>query len=121
MQYSLIKKLKEKFENEMPGFKEFYNNLTNASKRGYLVGLDDRKIYTPMTINKWSNRSEPSHKRLNYLLQSAGAIIMKQALVNANTQCQNMKFVLNIHDEIQIECKAEYSEYCGKLLVNSIK
>lgn len=113
------KKLKEKFENGMPGFKEFYKALTIASKRGYVIGLDGRKIMTPVSANRFGEM-EADYKRLNYLLQSAGAIVMKKALTIA---CKEsiIKPVLNIHDEIQCECLLEDVDVVGNILVNSIR
>jgi DNA polymerase I len=45
--------------------------------------------------------------QLNTLLQSAGVIVMKRALVTLNRKLQKVKlnahFVANVHDESQIE------------------
>jgi len=63
--------------------------------RPYLIGLDGRRI---------SVRSP--HAALNSLLQSAGAILMKRALVLLDAALRASKaefaFVLNIHDEWQL-------------------
>lgn len=69
-------------------------------KVGYIKGLDGRKLFM---------RSQ--HAELNTVLQSAGAIIMKKALSMADIALQDHGFVpgldyeyiLNIHDEHQIE------------------
>ena len=74
-------------------------------RRGYLIGLDGRKL---------SIRSE--HSALNTLLQSAGAVLMKQALILLDERLQlnykegDYEFVANIHDEFQIEVKEEYAK-----------
>ena len=86
--------------------------LTEAVKqayrrRGHLIGLDGRRLYV---------RSE--HSALNTLLQSAGAILMKKALVLLDKRLQflgldpgnDYEFVANIHDEFQIECKEKYAK-----------
>ena len=86
--------------------------LTEAVKqayrrRGHLIGLDGRRLYV---------RSE--HSALNTLLQSAGAILMKMALVLLDERLQflgldpgnDYEFVANIHDEFQIECKEKYAK-----------
>jgi DNA polymerase I-like protein with 3'-5' exonuclease and polymerase domains len=59
------------------------------------------------------------------LLQGAGAIVMKQAvvvlykkLVKANIWHE---FKANVHDEWQIECKEDDAEKVGKLGVESIE
>jgi DNA polymerase-1 len=74
----------------------------NLSNRGYLLGLDRRPLYC---------RSE--FKALNVLLQSAGAIIMKQVVVNVHNALTEAGFIYGqdwhqhafIHDEIQISCR----------------
>ena len=86
--------------------------LTEAVKqayrrRGHLIGLDGRRLYV---------RSE--HSALNTLLQSAGAVLMKMALVLLDERLQflgldpgdDYEFVANIHDEFQIECKEKYAK-----------
>lgn len=68
--------------------------------KGSLNGLDKRKLYV-----------RKPHAALNTLLQSAGAVTMKKALVllDADLQAhglipgQDYEFVLNIHDEAQAD------------------
>ena len=75
-------------------------------RRGYLIGLDGRKLHI---------RSE--HSALNTLLQSAGAVLMKKALVILDQKLklrglksgQDYEFVANIHDEFQIEVDDKYA------------
>lgn len=77
--------------------------------------MDKRKL--PKRV--WQ-RSQ--HKALNTLLQSAGAIVMKKALVLLDTRLQaaglvpgrDYEFVLNVHDEIQAEVTASFSEFVGQ-------
>ncbi len=89
-------------------------------KVGYIKGLDGRKLFC---------RSE--HSQLNTMLQSAGAIIMKKALHICDTNIQknglipgkDYEFVLNIHDEFEIEC-VDNENIIGIIkreMVNSIK
>ena len=62
---------------------------------------------------------------LNSLLQGAGAIVMKKALVILNQNLRKAgvewKFVANVHDEWQIETKPEHAERVGKLAVEAIR
>jgi DNA polymerase-1 len=82
---------------------------------GWLPGLDGRRI--PV-------RSE--HSALNFLIQSAGAILCKRWIVDAVRELQSMfkqgwdgDFVpiLWVHDEIQIACKASITKQVGEVLV----
>lgn len=102
------RQLKQRFLKNLPALKTLKENVGNASKRGWLKGLDGRKIVV---------RSQ--HAALNTLLQGAGAIVMKQALVNlsrfARAQDLSFYFVGNIHDEIQTEVLESQADRFGKL------
>ena len=83
------------------------------SQKAWLPGLDGRKLLV---------RSE--HSALNTLLQGAGAIAMKQALVIFNKRLRqsqiDYKFVANVHDEWQVEVEESRADEVGKLGVQSI-
>ena len=85
-----------------------------ASKRGWIKGIDGRKL--PV-------RSE--HSSLNLLLQSTGAILMKQATVflmnYIDKEELDAKLVLHVHDEVQLEAKAEDAERVGQLAVKAMR
>ena len=67
-------------------------------------------------------RSE--HAALNTLLQGAGAIVMKEALVLLYQAFKKLsldaKFVANVHDEWQIECHESIANQVGMLGVEAI-
>jgi DNA polymerase-1 len=102
------KRLKAKFLRNTPALASLRERVTTAAKRGWLRGLDGRRL----TIRS-------PHAALNTLLQGAGAVVMKQALVNLDTmvkaQALDAKFVGNIHDEIQAEVLSSEAEKYGKL------
>ena len=106
--------LKEKFLNNTPPLRHLRERVAKSAKRGYLQGLDGRKLIL---------RSE--HAALNTLLQSAGAIIMKKSLTildeYATIHNIEYKFVGNIHDEFQVEVKEDQAEKLGWLAVECIK
>lgn len=108
------KKLKEKFLKQTPALKKLIEKVAKYAAKGYVPGLDGRKIWV---------RSE--HAALNSLLQGAGAIVMKQALVMLDEQVRKQKlrakFVANVHDEFQIECHPDDAEQLGKTAVQCIK
>ena len=83
-------------------------------QKAWLPGLDGRKLLV---------RSE--HSALNTLLQGAGAIAMKQAVVILHKKLRkskiDFKMVVNCHDEWQIETTPESAELVGKLGVDSIR
>lgn len=110
------KKVKEQFFKAVPGLQDLTSSVQKAAERGYLIALDGRKI--PISKN---NRGYETHKALNYLLQSAGAILMKRALVRADrVGSGKLDFVANIHDEFIIETEEEYSIEEGEILKDSM-
>lgn len=101
------RRLKNKFLSSLPALKELVKGVQEASKRGYLVGLDGRKIYV-----------RSAHSALNTLLQGAGAIVCKQWLVLLEENLQSTlglkhgwdgdyAFCAWSHDEVQIACRTE--------------
>jgi DNA polymerase-1 len=96
------KRLKSEFDKNIPSFKSLKNELNQAYKRGYLKGLDGRKLFV---------RSE--HKCLSQLLQSAGALLCKKWLALVDQEItrqglQNDALILAwVHDELQIACRTE--------------
>ena len=107
-------KLKKKFLDNTPPLRNLRERVAKSAKRGYLKGLDGRKLIL---------RSE--HAALNTLLQSAGAIIMKKSLTildeYATIHNIEYKFVGNIHDEFQVEVREDQAEKLGWLAVECIK
>ena len=99
-------KLIDSFLEGTPALKRLRNKVSLYASKGYVPGLDGRKIWV---------RSE--HAALNSLLQGAGAIVMKKALVILNDTIKknkwDAKFVANVHDEFQIECREDIAELLG--------
>ena len=105
------KDLRKSFIDNLPSFKHLKDRVAGASAKGYLKALDGRKLYI---------RSE--HAALNTLLQGAGAIVMKQALVILNDKIKDLDahFVANVHDEWQIEVREDQADEVGRLGVEAI-
>ena len=108
------RKLKAKFLKGTPALAVLKENVSIAAGKGYLRGLDKRKVFV---------RSE--HSALNTLLQSAGALVMKQALIILDEYAIlwgiDYKFVGNIHDEFQVEVRADQAERFGQLACSCIE
>tara|TARA_R100001086_G_scaffold1071_2_gene639 strand:+ start:6679 stop:8538 length:1860 start_codon:yes stop_codon:yes gene_type:complete len=89
---------------------------SNLEKRGHLIGLDRRPLYC---------RSE--FKALNVLLQSAGAIIMKQVVVNLHQLTANTQLTYGsdweqhamIHDEVQLSVQPDLVQTIKPLVLES--
>jgi len=106
--------LKQRFLRNTPSLESLRERITRAAGRGYLTGLDGRRL-----------RVRSEHAALNTLLQAAGAIVMKKALVILDDYAQqwklNYKFIGNIHDEVQSEVVADQAEKFGWLAVECLK
>lgn len=107
-------KLIDAFLKGTPALKRLRDKVSLYASKGYVPGLDGRKIWV---------RSE--HAALNSLLQGAGAIVMKKALVIFNDKIKenhwDIKLVANVHDELQFECSPDIAEEAGKACVQSIR
>ena len=105
------RRLRDTFLNNLPTFKSLIKRVERAAAKGYIKGLDGRKIII-----------RSAHSALNALLQGAGAIAMKQALVifSESIKPYNAKIVGNIHDEWQVEVPEEHADTVGKLGVEAI-
>jgi DNA polymerase I-like protein with 3'-5' exonuclease and polymerase domains len=107
-------RLIDRFLSNTPKLKELREKVSAIyQKSGTLPSLDGRRLQV---------RSE--HSALNTLLQGAGAVVMKQALVLLDEKLKSAKidykFVANVHDEWQIEVEESKAEEAGKLGVESI-
>ena len=106
--------LKRRFLSNTPSLESLRDRVARASGRGYLTGLDGRRL-----------RVRSEHAALNTLLQAAGAIVMKQALVTLDDYARqwklDYKFIGNIHDEVQSEVAADQAEKYGWLAVECLK
>lgn len=107
-------KLITNFLRNTPKLEKLREKVAKAyAARGVLLALDGRKLLV---------RSE--HSALNTLLQGAGAIVMKKALILLNKDLTKrkipFKFVANVHDEIQCETPEQYAELVGQLGVQAI-
>ena len=106
-------RLIDSFLDNTPSLKTLRSKVERLAEKGTLPGLDERQLHI-----------RSAHAALNTLLQSAGAIVMKQALILLNKKIQkeklNAHFVANVHDEIQMEVVAEDAEKVGKMAVQAI-
>ena len=109
--------LRKRFLEATPALKNLKNAVAGKVKeRGYLIGLDGRRL---------AIRSE--HAALNTLLQSAGALISKQWIVECfrETQALGLQYGWDgdftllgyIHDELQWAVRDEKADEFGKMVV----
>ena len=113
------KAIKAQFLAKTPALARLKSAVADKVKtRGYLIGLDGRNL--PV-------RSE--HSALNTLLQSAGALIVKQATVFLHHDLLSIGWVFgkewaqvaHIHDEIQAEVLEGLTDDYGKRAVAAMR
>jgi DNA polymerase-1 len=108
--------LKDRFLAQTPALGSLVKAVGAAASRGYLIGLDGRKVAV---------RSK--HAALNTLLQSAGAILSKQWIVFVHQELDRqglsdkVKQVVWVHDEIGLDCEAGVGETVGRIAVEAVR
>ena len=107
-------RLRKRFMDNLKAFAHLKDSITREAAQGWIRGLDGRRLFI---------RSE--HAALNTLLQSAGALVMKKALITLDNYAKlwgmEYKIVGNIHDEIQAEVPAAQAEKFGQLAVSCLE
>jgi DNA polymerase I-like protein with 3'-5' exonuclease and polymerase domains len=101
------------FMKGVPALKKLKQQIDETiGSRGYLRGLDRRILHC-----------RSAFKGLNVLLQSAGAILMKQVVTFTHNNIEsnlglmhghNWEQMLMVHDEIQLACHPDYTNAIRK-------
>tara|TARA_B100000700_G_scaffold325762_1_gene435384 strand:- start:1914 stop:3728 length:1815 start_codon:yes stop_codon:yes gene_type:complete len=112
------RRLKEQFFRKMPALKKIVEAIKYRVKtQGHLISIDGRRL-----------RIRSEHSALNTLLQSAGAIAVKQATCNLHRSLrshgwgkEDVMQVAHIHDEIQLQVRKEIAEDVGNLSIQAIR
>jgi DNA polymerase I-like protein with 3'-5' exonuclease and polymerase domains len=111
--------LKHAFLANLPSLKRLIDRSKHASRKGFLKGLDGRKV-----MMRSFEDQVMEHKALNTLLQSAGAIVMKKSMILLDQYVRENKLdvlkVIDMHDEAQAEVIPEHVELYKQLAVRSI-
>ncbi len=113
------KMLKENFLNRLPALRKVRDTLMiKAERQGYIEGIDGRKLYV-----------RHSHAVLNTLLQSAGALLVKQATINLFKKLtmdglqwgKDWAMVAHVHDEFQLEVREDLAQHVAGVAVWSFQ
>jgi DNA polymerase-1 len=115
------KERRARFQSQLTGLDKLQNDIrTAAGKRGYLKGLDGRKLHV---------RSD--HAALNTLLQSFGAVVAKEWIVGIDRKLSqkglshgwdgDYAFCAWVHDEVQIAARAEIAEKVAEVCIEAAK
>jgi DNA polymerase I-like protein with 3'-5' exonuclease and polymerase domains len=108
------KRLIETFLANTPALEKLRTKVSRDAEKGWIKGLDGRHL-----------QIRSAHAALNTLLQGAGAIVMKKALVLLDRKIKAMnldaKFVANVHDEWQIEASEQDADMVAAMGIQSIR
>lgn len=113
-----IKQYLEKYN----GVKAFMDNIVEKAKEdGYVETLFHRRRYIPeLKSNNYMIRQFGSRAAMNTPIQGTAADIMKIAMINVFNKLQeenlDAKLVLQIHDELIIECNEKIKEKVKEIL-----
>ena len=113
-----IKQYLEKYS----GVKAFMDNIVEKAKEdGYVETLFHRRRYIPeLKSNNYMIRQFGSRAAMNTPIQGTAADIMKIAMINVYNKLQeenlDAKLVLQIHDELIIECNEKIKEKVKEIL-----
>ncbi|MDC1406072.1 DNA polymerase [Akkermansiaceae bacterium] len=98
------KAAKERFFRAIPSLAKTIEDAKRDSRKGYLIGLDGRKIL----MRKGRDGKIQEHKALNTRLQSAGALVMKYAMIILDQGLRRDGIRAHQvnwqHDEVHISC-----------------
>jgi len=94
------KEIRAAYIGAIPGLKELLEGVHKASEKGYVLGIDRRRILV-----------DSKHKSLNYLLQGSSAILAKRWMVLVHEWIpKTARQLAFVHDELQFECLPEEVE-----------
>lgn len=108
------KQCRDVFLKQLPGMEGLMKKVEAAAKRGYVKGLDGRRI-----------EIRSKHAALNTLLQSAGSILVKWATCYMNKRMEEERLdayqVIHYHDEVQLDCHPAHAERAGNLFIEGLR
>ncbi len=116
------KKYIEQYLEKYSGIKSFMDNIVESAKeKGYVETLFHRRRYIPeLSSNNYMVRQFGSRAAMNTPIQGTAADIMKIAMINVYNKLEekklDAKIVLQVHDELIIECNKNIVEKVKRIL-----
>ena len=117
----------QQYLEKYKGVQEFMTFIVeDAKEKGYVETLFHRRRYIPeLSSNNYMVRQFGSRAAMNTPIQGTAADIMKLAMIEVNRRLNeanlNAKLILQIHDELLIECKVEEKEEVKQILKESME
>ncbi len=112
----------DQYLEKYSGIKNFMNDIVEEAKNnGYVETLFHRRRYIPeLSSNNYMVRQFGARAAMNTPIQGTAADIMKIAMINVYNRLKEEKLeakvVLQVHDELIIECKIEEKEKIKNIL-----
>ena len=117
----------EQYLEKYNGIKIFMDEVVEEAKeRGYVETLFARRRYIPeLKSNNYMVRQFGARAAMNTPIQGTAADIMKIAMINVYKELKkenlDAKIILQVHDELIIECRKEEKEKAKNILKNCME
>ena len=117
----------EQYKEKYIGIKNFMENIVEEAKeKGYVETLFHRRRQIPeLSSNNYMVRQFGARAAMNTPIQGTAADIMKIAMINLDDKLKqtkaDVKLILQVHDELIIECKKEQKEQVKQILQESME
>ncbi|ABW18752.1 DNA polymerase I [Alkaliphilus oremlandii] len=124
---SKAKKYIESYFEKYPSIKEYMHNIVEEGKeKGYVVTLLNRRRYLPeLKSSNFNIRSFGERIAMNTPIQGSAADIIKIAMIAVYNRLKaenyDAKLILQVHDELIIECPENEIEEVSKILKESME
>jgi DNA polymerase-1 len=128
--FAEAKEFIEKYFREFSGVKEYIDRtLAFTKQEGYCETLFGRRRYIPeLTSSNFQVRSAAERMAVNHPIQGTAADIMKMAMIEVSKRLSDFgfrtsapKLLLQVHDELVVECHPDDVEAVGKLLTTTME
>jgi len=112
-----VKQLRAAQRRALPGVKALDDGIKEAARHGEPIRtLGGRLYYCEEPIKIDGRTVTFEYKLLNYLAQGSAADMTKQAIINYDAARQHGRFLVTVHDEINISVPKKYANAEMKIL-----
>lgn len=117
----------EQYLEKYSGIQKFMNDIVEEAKeKGYVETLFHRRRYIPeLKSNNYMVRQFGARAAMNTPIQGTAADIMKIAMITTYKKLKEMnldaQIVLQVHDELILECNINQKDIVAKLLKESME
>ena len=124
---SEAKEYMDAYYEKYPGVHQYMEDIKEKAREdGYVVTLYQRRRYLPeLKSSNFNTRSFGERVALNMPIQGTAADIIKLAMVNVANRLKKEKLegklILQVHDELIVECPEKEAETVSKLLAEEME